>query len=118
MDMGFHCVESLSCYLYGRGHGYKCLGDRKKGKRCPSNYHVNYRREITCFGGQNAEGEHVPCFRDEDRVYKLRTGVGGDFGLGEVCPTCKGKGNYPNPDSAERFDLRHDDGYAISHRWL
>ena len=42
--MGFHLVYELSQRLYGgRGDGtggYACLG---KGK-CPSSYHVNYRR--------------------------------------------------------------------------
>lgn len=36
----------------------------------------------------------------------------------QVCPTCKGDGDLPNPDGPERFDLEHFDGYALRHRWL
>lgn len=112
MDMGFHLVYELSHALYGEG--YACLG---KGK-CPSNYHVNYRRILSCHGGEDAAGEHQPCFRGEDGLFRLRTGVGEAFGVGEVCPTCKGKGQYPNPAGPERFDLVHTDGYALRHKWL
>ena len=111
MDMGFHLVYELSHTIYPE---YACLG---KGK-CPSNYHVNYRRSISCQGGEDATGETVPCFRGDDGLYRLRTGVGEHFGVGEVCPTCKGKGEYSNPDGEQRFDLVHTDGYCLRQRWL
>lgn len=36
----------------------------------------------------------------------------------QVCPTCQGKGDLPNPEGPERWDLLHTDGYALRHRWL
>ena len=114
MDMGFHVVDTLSYMLYGGKTGYKCLG---KGK-CPSNYHTNHRDTLHCHGGEDATGDHVPCFADDAGVYRLRTRVGDNFGLGDVCPTCKGKGSYRNPEGKERFNLTHTDGYALRHRWM
>lgn len=35
-----------------------------------------------------------------------------------ICPTCEGRGDFPNPEGPERFDLVHTDGYAVRHRWL
>lgn len=35
-----------------------------------------------------------------------------------ICPTCEGRGDFPNPEGPERFDLVHQDGYAVRQRWL
>lgn len=48
---------------------------------------------------------------------KSRT-QGGDGTTREVCPTCEGRGRLPNPDGPERFDLVHEDGYALRHEWV
>lgn len=127
MDMGFACVEHLSSILWGRGHGYKCLGKYKDGgRRCPSNYHANYRRSIRCEGVKGEGEDWFRCFPSDERA---RVGIGDGQtieggpvykldGQSEPCPKCKGKGEYPNPDGPERFDLKHQDGYAISHVWM
>jgi hypothetical protein len=132
MDMGFHLVHSLSYSIYGE---YKCLG---KGK-CPSSYHNNHRDMIRCDG---FEGRH--CYKPDP--YSSRFPMPEDWPMGErtiegegqtftiktplacitdendenpkVCPTCKGEGQLPNPEGPERFDLTHNDGYALKHRWV
>jgi hypothetical protein len=140
MDMGFHLVEGLSCTLYGREHGYKCLG---KGK-CPSNYHVNHRERIRCEGTRvyNPDGPdtggycYAPSSWHGEPIPENWPRLPVDIGEGqtlpgrplhciehedgtlEVCPTCKGVGSLPNPEGPERFDLKHTDGYAIKHRWM
>ena len=111
MDMGYHLVYNLSRVLFPE---FRCIG-----KDCPSNDHTNYRKMIQCAGGENEQGEFVPCFVDTDGVYRLRTGVGEEFGLGAVCPTCRGKGRYFNPKKPIRKGQRHSDGgYALRQRWL
>ncbi len=125
------------------GTGYQCLG---KGK-CPSNYHVNHRARIRCEGVER-NGEQIHCGKPQRGLFSRReeeipadwpmkivkVGKGkakaeialplttlftaeGDYGR-EVCPTCKGEGDLPNPEGPERFDLEHFDGYAIRQRWL
>lgn len=132
MDMGYHLVYSLSHTIYPE---YTCLGKSK----CPSNYHVNHRNVIQCRGfedricwrpdpysrrfpvpegwpmgdpidlgeGESLQGPLLNCLHNDD-----------DSAPFEVCPTCKGVGNLPNPEGPERFDLVHTDGYALRHRWL
>lgn len=122
--------------------GYPCLG---KGK-CPSNYHVNHRDRIRCEGTRvyNPDGPDSgePCWRPGGMFSRYEVPEGWprrtvDIGNGEtvdagplacigdleagtlqVCPTCQGAGELPNPEGPERWDLFHTDGYAISHRWL
>ena len=122
------------------GTGYQCLG---KGK-CPSNYHNNHRDRLRCEG-VTRDGEQVRCARPNDGFFGKREEVPedwpireipigetgevyrqplttlftpeGDYGR-EVCPTCGGVGDVPNPEGPERFDLEHFDGYAVSQRWL
>lgn len=141
MDMGFHLVYSLSQVLYGR-EGYACLG---KGK-CPSSYHVNHRDRLRCDGIGTGDDRRL-CYRPnpyngrwevpEDwprsEPITLESSDGSvtlpghllacvrtreDDGAYEVCPTCHGAGDVPNPDGPERFDLVHTDGCALRHRWL
>lgn len=137
MDMGFSLVYHLSSVLYPV---YRCLG---KGK-CPSNYHVNHHDQVRCEGVTTAEGDHRHCYRpdpfgrwkvaeDWPRAEPIDIGEGqtipghllaclsdsGEDGKPyEVCPTCKGNAYLPNPDGPERFDLDHNDGYALRHKWL
>lgn len=142
MDMGFHCVESLSYALF-RETGYQCLG---KGK-CPSNYHVNHRATVPCEGTlvYNPDGPNAGqrCYapggffgRRSDipenwprRIVDIGDGHTVDGGPlycitdddgdnPRACPTCNGEGRLPNPDGPERFDLIHHDGYALRHQWL
>ena len=121
--------------------GYACLG---KGK-CPSNYHVNRRNRVRCEGTRvyNPDGPDTGefCWRPSSwhgegipagwprRVIDIGEGQTVDGGpyacVGDldaktlqVCPTCQGAGDVPNPDGPERFDLLHTDGYALRHRWL
>lgn len=124
--------------------GYVCLG---KGT-CPSNYHVNYRSRERCEGimiGDDRRRCYIPRrWRDEEIPADWPTQdhtvtVDGDDGqpishtikiplaclfgadgepTHEVCPTCQGAGDIPNPDGPERFDLVHTDGYALKQRWL
>lgn len=110
--------------------GYRCLG---KGK-CPSNYHANHRDRVRCDGvGDRScyapgrwevpadwprrtievEGETVTA-----GYLACLSGSGEEGKPYEVCPTCQGIGDLPNPDGPERFDLVHTDGYALKHRWL
>lgn len=110
-DVGFHAVYALAHSLFSE---FRCIGEG-----CPANDHVNYRRVITCHGGEDASGTHQPCFKGEDGKYRLRTGVGDEFGVGEVCPTCKGKGQWNNPEPPPKAgDLHSDGGYALKHKWL
>lgn len=116
--------------------GYACLG---KGK-CPSNYHANHRTRVRCDGFEgrfcwkpDRYSSRFPVPEDwptgEPRdigegvtipgpLLACLTGSGEDGQPYEVCPTCKGVGDLPNPDGPERFDLIHTDGYALRHRWL
>jgi hypothetical protein len=122
--------------------GYQCLG---KGK-CPSNYHVNHRDRIHCEGTRvyNPDGPDSGerCYKPGGmfsryeapegwprRVVDIGDGAtvdGGplacigdlDAGTLQVCPTCQGEGDVPNPEGPERWDLLHTDGYAIRHKWL
>ena len=118
------------------GTGYQCLGQGK----CPSSYHNNHRDRIRCEGVER-NGAYIRCAApqtygrfaaDAETIAgwpKIKLGKrvemlahtlfteAGDYGR-EVCPTCKGKGDLPNPEGPERFDLEHFDGYAIRHRWL
>jgi hypothetical protein len=120
--------------------GYACLG---KGK-CPSNYHVNHRDMIRCEGTRqyNPDGPNTGSICYRPHRYNSRFDVPDDWpkktitidgatidggylaciehedGTREVCPTCKGAGQIPNPAGPERFDLMHTDGYALRHRWL
>jgi len=41
-----------------------------------------------------------------------------DDGEYVVCATCQGEGTIPNPDGPERWDLTHQDGYALRQAWL
>jgi hypothetical protein len=75
--------------------------------------------------GQTIAGGLLACIRYDheaadvpaDAVLSLNEdGTPGDWL--QVCPTCQGAGDIPNPDGPERFDLLHTDGYAIRHRWL
>ena len=138
MDMGFHLVNSLSYALYGSG--YQCLG-----KGCPSNYHNNYRSRIDCGGTRvyNPDGPDTGsrCYKSYYRSNRQAEGIETwpKITIAEIegekieapaaciydaddkpqiCPTCKGIGDFPNPDGPERFDLLHTDGYALRHRWL
>lgn len=110
MDMGFSLVYDLGRVLFR--DNFRCIG-----KGCPSSDHDNYRSTIRCHGSEGGDG--VPCFKGGDGVYRLRTGTGKSFGLGEVCPTCKGKGEWPNQESEPRKGFKHSDGgYALRQRWL
>lgn len=143
MDMGFALVHEVSDALFGYGgKGYKCLGE---GKKCPSNYHTNYRSTVRCEGFDGRECFKPSGFsrgdafegwpRGPERTIEVEGQepytyqgallavllVDGDIPQAppyEVCPTCKGEGELPNPEGPERFDLVHKDGYALSHRWL
>jgi hypothetical protein len=129
------CGEALS-------GGYQCLGPGK----CPSNYHVNHRDRVHCEGTRvhNPDGPDFGerCYRPggvfsnydvPDGWPRRQIDIGdgetvdagplaciGDLEAGtlQVCPTCQGAGDVPNPDGPERWDLLHTDGYAIRHRWL
>ena len=108
-DAGFHLVYALGRVLFQE---FRCIGEG-----CPSNDHCNYRRMVQCHGTSGDDG--VPCFKDEKGVYRLRAGVGEEFALGEVCPVCKGKGQWPNPQPAPKKGDKHSDpGYALNHKWL
>lgn len=110
MDMGFHLVYSLSCTLFP--DGFTC-----PGAKCGGNDHVNYRRFVQCHGTPGDDG--VPCFPDDQNVYRLRTGTGENFSLGEVCPVCKGKGGWDNPEPRPDKGFHHrDGGYALHQRWM
>jgi len=142
-DCGFWvaATKDLQCSLCkGSGNvigtGYQCLG---KGK-CPSNYHVNHRDRIRCDGHGEGDARRI-CYKP-DRfssrypvpegwpTLRVKVGKGEYLEIpaacltdegGEnpqICPTCKGKGDLPNPEGPERFDLEHFDGYAIKQRWL
>jgi hypothetical protein len=122
MDMGFHCVYTLSSILYR--DGYKCLKGKDGKKRCPSSYHNNHRDRVTC-GEKRENGDWVRCYRSDDRRSIVIEGEPVEVGWvykrdGEdtPCPKCGGEGSIPNPEGPERFDLRHTDGYAISQRWM
>lgn len=104
MDMGFHLVYELSHCLYPE---YQCLGKRRK---CPSNYHNNYRSWEHCEG---ADGHF--CHYDRN-AGPLSSGLW-VLQDGTTCPTCKGTGRLENP-KRESWRLKHTDGYAVSHRWL
>lgn len=126
MDMGFALVYELSHVLYGGG--YACLG---KGT-CPSSYHNNHRDHVRCDGvieGETRRNCYAPTPFSRFEVPE-------DWPRGEhgqllaclhtehdgapyaVCPTCMGEGYLPNPEGPERFDLVHEDGYALRQRWL
>lgn len=142
MDMGLQLVYELSSVLYGR-EGYACLG---KGK-CPSNYHVNHRDRLRCPGPSDGGEDRQFCYRPdpyngrwevpedwprgEPTILESSEGpvelpgrllacvrTREEHGVYEVCPTCQGAGDVPNPDGPERFDLVHTDGYALRQRWL
>jgi hypothetical protein len=120
--------------------GYQCLGPGK----CPSNYHVNHRERVRCEGADGRfcwkpdrwssrfpipegwpmltrtlelDGETVTL---ETPAACLSTPAGDDpeGQQAEVCPTCGGVGDLPNPAGPERWDLVHTDGYALRHKWL
>jgi hypothetical protein len=135
---------SIACRHCGAGlrGGYACLGPGK----CPSNYHVNHRDRVHCEGTRvhNPDGPdfgercYKPSYyraRAEEwegwPMRKIDIGDGeqvdagplaciGDREAGtlQVCPTCQGAGDVPNPAGPERWDLLHTDGYALRHRWL
>ena len=110
-NVGFHVVYALGHALLPE---FRCIGEN-----CPSNDHFNYRSVIQCHGGEDAAGEHQPCFADDAGLYRLRTGVGDEFALGDVCPTCKGKGKYPNKKpEPKKGDLHSDGGYSLRHKWM
>jgi hypothetical protein len=94
MDMGFALVHDLSAVLYGHKAGYKCLGDGKDGRRCPSNYHTNYHPLMMCHEENCDKPRAKSPHANEFRHY------------------------HKNPEGAERFDLIHNDGYALKHSWL
>lgn len=143
MDMGFHLVYSLSHTLYPE---YPCLGKGKCPSNYHVNHRDRVRCEGVELG-RDAEGDlqRRRCYRPD--AYNGRWEVPEDWprsapydvgegqtirghllacleGSGEegkpyeVCPTCGGAGDVPNPDGPERFDLVHTDGYALRHRWL
>lgn len=106
-DMGFELVHHLSYALYP---SYACLG---KGK-CPSNYHNNHRDNVRCKGtgdqfcyAEKLNGRYAYYLSQDDTATSPI-----------VCPTCNGTGYLPNPEGPERFDLTHEDGYALRQRWL
>jgi hypothetical protein len=148
MDMGFALVYEISQTIWGDGYPCMALdvnGDRNTHRSCPSNYHSNHRDRLKCEGVER-DGRRIFCaypstWRGEDVPadwprsesltidstegpvtlpgHPLTTlfGDDGDYGR-EVCPTCGGAGDVPNPDGPERFDLIHRDGYALRHEWL
>ena len=145
MDMGFHLVYSLSYALYGKG--YKCLGKGKCPSSYHSNHRDRVRCEGVevdgarrfCYRPDPFSRFEVPedWPRGPERVITVEGEDGGpelshtiagpllaclhtehDGAPYEVCPTCQGEGYLPNPDGPERFDLRHQDGYALRHKWL
>lgn len=131
MDMGFHLVNSLSYALYPE---YACLGE---AGNCPSNYHMNHRDRLRCDGIGSGD-DWRPCHKQYrgDRYFRedwpselVDIGEGRSItrylaaiehpdGRLEVCPTCGGAGDVPNPEGPERWDLIHKDGYALRQAWL
>lgn len=117
-----YSVDCTKCHGTGNvaGTGYLCLG---KGK-CPSNYHRNHRAMLRCAGVPNgprcgrpdAHGRFAAAPEMIAAWPKINLAKGveilahtlfdedGEYGR-EICPTCKGRGEYANPDGPERFDL-------------
>lgn len=145
MDMGFHLVYSLSHALYG--DGYQCLGESGKCPsnyhvnhrsrvRCEGiDGHFCYRPDP--FGRWpiaedwpkrtiEVDGESIPagylaCIEWEAGTIPVGTKdliMREDGSALQVCPTCGGDGDVPNPEGPERWDLVHKDGYALRQRWL
>ncbi len=147
MDMGFHLVYELSHALYGDGYPCLGKGADGRGK-CPSNYHNNHRDRVRCDGfegrmcwrpdryssrfpvpggwpvGPDLVLEAERAGADADGPITVRGPLLAclhtehDGAPYEVCPTCKGAGELPNPEGPERWDLVHQDGYSLRHRWL
>ncbi len=139
MDMGFSLVSNLSAVLYPE---YKCLGKgRARRRRCPSNYHSNYRSETTCScehwhecpvchivpynTGVVGAGPRYVCRTHRSGWVGTNVANGADkckhAGEGAFvplldCAECHGTGTITHaPQSWRKL---HRDGYALSHQWM
>jgi|SRR5581483_6570102 len=118
MDMGFQAVYLLGRVLFP---DFRCLGEN-----CPSNDHRNYRRTVRCEGTRvyNPNGPNTgsSCFWDRELrthvVYEQESIDSGEDKKRQ-CPTCKGKGGWPNPKlDVQKGEPHSDGGYALVQKWL
>lgn len=82
------------------------------------------RRKVDIGDGQTVDAGPLACLHwGASEIAEIPIGtkdltILSDGSAVQVCPTCKGIGDLPNPKGPERFDLIHTDGYALRHKWL